>query len=436
MSWRSRSIFAVTVSVLLFACAAPASSAAASAAAVTQIEFWTFPIGDFGNPDTVNDFMDRFMEANPDIRVSVDYLSYGNGDDQVSAAINADTAPDVIMEGPERLVTSWGSEGVMADLGDLWSAEATADINATSPVIAEACRSREGIYYEYPLCMTAHCMAINYQVFEQAGALADLDLENRTWTTDGFIDACRKIAASGLTETPGIVYCGGQGGDQGTRALVTNLYDASFTNADHTAYTINSEQGVKALQLLVEMTREGIFSYNASIVAADELKLFAAGKTAMTLAWNSSNEKNYAGQVDFTPYAMCFPSEDGNAQLAAGLWGFGIFDHQDEKRAEAARRLIRFLCDDSDQAAGSVRATGFFPVRSSLGNLYADTEEQERMNVYWRMMSSVGDYYSITPGWTAQRAAWWNMLQQVFNGADVQTAADQYAAIANRAAGK
>jgi len=284
--------------------------------------------------------------------------------------------------------------------------------------------------------MTAHCMAINYQVFEQAGALSDLDPESRTWTTDGFVDACRKIAAAGLVETPGIVYCGGQGGDQGTRALVTNLYDASFTDASHTAYTINSTAGVRALQLLVDMTREGIFSYNASIAAAEELQQFADGRIAMTLAWNSSNEKNYADQISFTAYPMCFPSADGKAQLSAGIWGFGVFDHQDERRAEASRRLIRFLCDDPGQAADSVRASGFFPVRSSLRTIYENTEDQDRMAVYSSMMSEVGDYYSITPGWAAQRTAWWNMLQQIFNGADVQSAADQYVKIADRAAGK
>ena len=49
---------------------------------------------------------------------------------------------------------------------------------------------------------------------------------------------------------PGIVYCGGQGGDQGTRALAYNLYNAKFTNDEHTEYTIGSEAGIKGLTLL------------------------------------------------------------------------------------------------------------------------------------------------------------------------------------------
>ena len=71
-------------------------------------------------------------------------------------------------------------------------------------------------------------MAINYEVFEQAGALQYLDEETRTWTTDDFVKAMETIRDSGLAAVPGILYCGGQGGDQGTRALVNNLYSGTY----------------------------------------------------------------------------------------------------------------------------------------------------------------------------------------------------------------
>lgn len=49
-----------------------------------------------------------FNKEYPDIQVTVGYLDYQTGDEQVSAAIAAGTTPDVIMEGPERLVAGWG----------------------------------------------------------------------------------------------------------------------------------------------------------------------------------------------------------------------------------------------------------------------------------------------------------------------------------------
>ena len=44
-----------------------------------------------------------------------------NGDDQVKTAIEGGSAPDLVMEGPERLVANWGAKGLMVDLSDLWT---------------------------------------------------------------------------------------------------------------------------------------------------------------------------------------------------------------------------------------------------------------------------------------------------------------------------
>jgi len=423
---------------IIFAVACKSTSADKKDASrnVTSISFWTYPIGNFSDSGTVNKFIRAFNKKYPDIKVNVEYLNYNNGDDQVIAAMEAHTTPDVIMEGPERLVSNWAARGHMLDISDMWTAEKLKNINKTSSETAQACRGSDGKYYEYPLCITAHSMAINYQIFKKAGALKYLDLKNRTWTTAGFIQACKKIADSGLVDSPAVIYCGGQGGDQGTRALVTNLYNASFTNAAHTRYTINNAAGIRALKTLTDMKKRGYITCNSNIQASDELKLFAAEKTAMTFAWNASNEANYVSDPGFTPYAMTFPSDSGQPELCSGIWGFGIFDNGSDERASAARKFIHFICDDSSQAAVSVRATGFFPSDSSLGNVYEGTAQETLMSTYSDMQKYIGDYYSITPGWAAQRTAWWNMLQQIFSGTDPETAADLYVKISNNAADK
>lgn len=435
---RIRMIFLVAVlAALLFVGVMPAPSLATEQAsqAKTEISLWVYPIGQFGDPATVDRFIEAFNRRYPDISVTVEYLDYAYGDDQVSAAIAAGRAPDIVMEGPERIVSNWGAKGVMADLTDMWTDDTIRDISTDGTLVVDACRSSEGVYYEYPLCKSAHCMAINYEVFEKAGALQYLDLDNRTWTTEGFRKACEAVAASGLVKTPGVIYCGGQGGDQGTRALVSNLYGARFTNDEHTAYTINSPAGVHALETLDSMVGDGSLSCNGDIQAKDELALFTKGSTAMTFAWNSSNEENYASKVDFTPFAMTFPTDQKTPSLCAGIWGFGVFDNSDGARIDAAKTLIRFLCDDGEQGRQSVQATRFFPVRASLGDIYSGTPDEKRMNVYGSLLRYTGDYYNITPGWAAQRTVWWNMLRQVFSGTDPQQAADWYASIANKAIG-
>lgn len=403
-------------------------------AVAADITLWTYPVGKFGDSATVDGIIVAFNEAYPDINVSVEYLDYTSGDDQVTAAIEAGTTPDLVLEGPERLVANWGAKGKMVDISDLWTDEAKADIVANSAAVEAACKSADGIYYEYPLCMTTHTMAINYEVFEQADALQYIN-EDRTWTVENFEKALQAVKDSGLVQETGIVYCGGQGGDQGTRALAMNLYNAQWTDAAHTEYTMNSEAGVKGLQQLADWCEAGILSYDAGIVASDELQLFANGTTAMTFCWNAANQASYASQVTFTPYPVAFPSEDGTPELCGGIWGFGIFDNGDAAKIAAAKEFIKFVCDDETQGPASVAVTGFFPVKASFGNIYAGTEDEERMTVFAGFAQWLGDYYNVTPGWAEQRTEWWNLLQRIFNGGDVQTEADLYNANCKAAIG-
>ena len=100
------------------------STAASAAASSTSIKLWTYPIGGWGNDETVQGLVSSFNAKYPDIKVTVEYLDYTNGDDQVNTAIEGGSAPDLIMEGPERLVANWGAKGVMAPLNDLWTDDA------------------------------------------------------------------------------------------------------------------------------------------------------------------------------------------------------------------------------------------------------------------------------------------------------------------------
>ena len=100
-----------------------------------------------GKDETVQELISSFNAKYPDIKVTVEYLDYTNGDDQVNTAIEGGSAPDLIMEGPERLVANWGKKGVMAPLNDLWTDDAKKDIYAS---VESACKNEAGDYYEYP----------------------------------------------------------------------------------------------------------------------------------------------------------------------------------------------------------------------------------------------------------------------------------------------
>lgn len=406
---------------------APAASEAApeAPAAATEISLWTYPIGDWGKQEVVDKLLADFNAKYPNIKVTVEYLTYADGDDKVNTAIEGNAAPDIVMEGPERLVANWGAKGKMVDLADLWTDEVKADTFAS---VEAACHNDAGAYYEYPLCMTAHCMAINKTVFEETGAWQYVDAETHTWTTENFLKAVQTLYDAGYKNV-GAVFCSAQGGDQGTRALYNNLYGGTFTNAEHTAYTMNSPENVKALETLYN--QDGI-NFDASINGGEEADLFAQGVLQMAFCWNAATHAARTEVIgeNFEVFPMAFPSENGtDTQLCGGIWGFGIFDNGDAAKVEAAKTFIKWVCDEN--TTESVKTSGFWSVRQSAEDPYGDDPLK---SVYGTFMQYMGDYYAVTPGWTEARAAAWNMLQQIGTGTPVQEAADAFVETANAAA--
>ena len=397
------------------------------------IEMWPFNIGAFTDAAAWDEIIAAFNEEYPNITVVVNPVNYQDGDQRLTTAITSHEAPDIVFEGPERLIGTYAREGLLVSLDDLWD-DGAADIADGVRNVSQL----DGTYYMYPLSLATHCMAINYEVFEAADALKYIDDETRTWTTDDFVAAMaaiRDAAAAGTVNvaTPGIIYCGAQGGDQGTRALVNNLYSDYFVTEDGSSYNANSANNVKALELLQSMVADGSLSANASFQASDELQAFANQTCAVTFCWNYSNYNQYASQTQFTPYAVAFPSDDGTPELEmAGPYGFCVFDNGDDARAEAAKTFIKFVCDDAETGVLAAQTTGFFPVHADWGDIYADAEDADIRAPFSLMGNYVGRYYNLTGGWTEQRSLWWPLLTDIMlNGADVQTAADAYVEAAN-----
>ena len=370
------------------------------AAENVEISLWTYPIGNWVDEATVAGLIADFNAVYPNITVKVEYLDYTNGDDKVNTAIEGNQAPDIIMEGPERLIANWGAKGLLVDLKDLVPA-------GTYESVAATCTSANGEMYELPVCMITHCMAINRDAFEAAGALQYLNEETRTWNSvEDFFKAVQAVYDAG-NEYVGTIYCGGQGGDQGTRALITNIGGGTYTNADHTAYTYASTENATALSRL--FAQDGI-TFDPAIVASDEITAFVNGTFKMAFCWNISQEVNNADALTFDVLPMAFPS-DSTPSLQGGIWGFGVFNNGDDAKIEAAKTFIKFMTESDEQYFKAVAASTFAPCR----DLANSADLNPLLPEYTIVAPMMGDYYQITTNWTQARTEWWNMLQRVMN---------------------
>ena len=416
--------------------------------AVIELTLWTFPAGDWGDPAAVETLLTQFNSVYPDIHVTVQCLDEATGDDKLSTAVDGGVSPDILLAQPDRLIKAWGAEGMLADLSDMWDDADKQEVNAACQSV---CFTRDGKCYAYPFAMNVQCMAINYDAFVTAGADQYIDLETRTWTTEQFTQAVKALQSK-YGETVAAVYCSGQNGDQGTRALVTNLYGGQFANDSYTGYVANSEANQQALTLLRDT--KGI-EFDDAINGQEEAALFYHESLKMSFCWSLAQQlaetvdepteeggepvvhpagKTVNGQtIEF----MAFPTDPEISQprLQGDIWGFGVFDNGDQERIEAAKLLIRFFADGQG-ASAAVKAAGCFPVRDTvdgadLRNIWAGSDV---MTEYAKLTDFLSGYDALTPGWASARTEWWNMLQRVGNGGDVVLETDTLVENANAAA--
>ena len=272
--------------------------------------------------------------------------------------------------------------------------------------------------------MATHCMAINKRIFEEADALKYLNLTNYTWTTENFFRAVDAVYRSGHKNILSI-YCKNKSGDQGSRALITNLYGGTYTDKSHLLYTIDSPKNMAAITSLI--SSHGI-SIDPTLSSADEINKFRHGELAVSICWNPSYHTDTsigpAGKTstgdEIIP--MHFPSLSGASKLAGGIWGFGIFDNKDKNKIKAAKIFIDYMANDEDGVRAAVKASHVFPVHKELTNIYSGSKIGKAMDTFSRcFMLSMGDYYQVTPGWPEVRSLWYETLQGIAGGNDIRT---------------
>ena len=404
----------------------------ATAEGMTEITWWAFPTftQDGDNPAGTyeQEIIDAFEAKNPDIKVKLETIDFTSGPEKITAAIEAGTVCDVLFEAPGRII-SYAQNGKLVALDDMFTEEFVKDVD--NEALINSCKSGDS-YYMYPISSAAFCMAVSKNALEEAGAMDCINLEgDRTWTTEQFEEMMKKLSEAGFMG--GTVYCSGQGGDQGIRAFVTNLYDSSVTDPEITTYTLNDEGGVKAMTKIKEWVDNGYMLNGSAYNGGEDVDQFVAGNTAFTTLWSpglASQRAETLKENGIEAIALPFPSEDGTPALEYLVNGFCVFDNGDEARAEASKKFIDFICNDEEWGPKNVVKTSVFPVRQSMGDLY---EGNEDMSFYASLTKYYSPYYNTIPGFAEMRTYWFPMLQAVINGdSEPKAALDDFAAKANQ----
>lgn len=377
----------------------------------TEITWWAFPVftqekANDGVGTYEKEIIKAFEKANPDIKVKLETIDFKSGPEKITTAIEAGTAPDVLFDAPGRII-QYGKNGKLAELNDLFTNDFVKDVNNNQIIQASKAGDKA---YMYPISSAPFYMALNKKMLKEAGVL---DLVKEGWTTADFEKVLKALKAKGYT--PGSLFSNGQGGDQGTRAFISNLYGGSVTDDKVTKYTTDSPNFVKGLNKAVSWIKDGLMTNGSQFDGGADIQNFANGQTSYTVLWAPAQKGIQAKLLKASGVEVVevpFPSDNRKPALEYLVNGFGIFNNKDKKKVEAAKKFVKFIADDKKWGPKNVVRTGAFPVRSSFGKLYND----KRMETISTWTKYYSPYYNTIDGFAEMRTLWFPMLQSVSNG--------------------
>ena len=394
-----------------------------------EIDFWDFP--NFSSESGVaGDFeknlIAAFEKEYPTIKVNFKLISFAEGPAEIEAAIADGKAPDIVYDAPGRIII-WAERGLLEPLDDVLATEKPYITTGLLSVSA----GKDRRTYMYPMHEGAFSMAFNKEMLEDMG-LIDLlpyNRRDRSWSLDEYEKLLTAIKGKLSGEqTPGVFYYKTQGGDQGTRAFLMNLYgNVSLLNGDYSKYTFNSVNAVKNVEWTVNAMKKGLFLDGADKTSNDAIGMFVESKAAHTILYSPQLNKMYNGKrkykgKDFTPIFMPFPNNSGAPSLEFLAGGACIFNNGNAEKIKAAKKFLHFAATDKVWGKKLVDATGGFPASSKIE---IETEDPEILynSVLQRFF---GQYYNDITGFSEMRGYWNTALKEAVAGKDIQTVLNKF----------
>jgi len=275
----------IVMSLLLGACAQATPTTAPAAdepAPQTQPEATTAPVAEqttikvmsffaYDNPEVETAVVKAFEEKNPDIKVEFESVPMSDIFLKYKTLIAGDVAPDVMAMNFDNAYV-FGAMGALEPL-DEWITKGGYDTSTIFKSTLDMFKV-EGVQYSLPATFSDVVLFYNKDLFDAAG----LEYPQRDWTQDDLITAAKALTA----DTNGDGKIDQWGYTFPWWPVVLEMYNASIWSKDGTTCTLNSPEGVKAIQSIVDARYDGKFSPTADQLAEQgDWDMFIAGKLAM-----------------------------------------------------------------------------------------------------------------------------------------------------------
>lgn len=327
-----------------------------------SISFWNGLTGSDGV--TLNEMLAQFVEENPEISVTTEIVAWDTLYAKLQAAFVAGNPPDVFMLHASE-IPQFGSYGVLKDLTPWYTSGGGWFPDDDVSEITYAGMMYEGQLVGIPLDNHGRGLWINNDLFEAAGLDPNMDPPT---TYEGWVELFQQLtldangnnAASPDFDPENVVQWGYAVGEWPRVNFLGAIVQegGSFASEDGATITVNSPEGIAALQKAVDL----VYEYHVSPPAAgfDTWNAFGAGTLAVipTGTWF----RNFAvDQTDINSQAWPAPQfgEQPGTWFGAHTWMVPV--GLEGEKLDAVETLIQWVSEN--QVAWA--ASGQVPARLS-----------------------------------------------------------------------
>ncbi len=362
------------------------------------------------------DFQKEFNDANGNINLTVEVVSWNDIYTVVNTRLGGNNAPDILNI---DVFADYQADDLLLPAQDYVSEETYAkfyDAFLEQSVV-------DGTVWAIPDLASARAMYYNEDILEAAGVEVPT-----TW--DELKAACEAIKAYDSSIYPwGIDMTT----DEGQAAFAYYIWNngGDFTDADGN-WTLNSPENVEAIEYAIDLVNAGLTNSDPATDTRYDLQdMFGAGKVAMVIGPNSIPTyiaDNYAKantpeeeQINYNFAAI--PTNGGNPSVSAGVMDrFMCFDndHSDEK-IEAIKTFFDFFYED-ERYSDWVLMEGFLPATKAGGEIVASSDPS--MAPWVDIVGSCKFYPTAKAEWADVKQGVINAEQQALLGGSVQELLD------------
>lgn len=288
-----------------------------------------------------------FEELNPNIKVDIETVGFGDYFTQMQTRIVGGTAPDAFELNYENFV-AYMKLGVLEDLGPYFEKNNF----DTSAIYEQALQafSDDGKQFGMPASFSNVVLIYNKNLFDQAGA----DYPTKDWTWKEMNEAAVKIRALGDN-----IFGIHQGVHFHEFYKAVQQNGGSLFNKDGTEFTINTPENIETLKHMADRINvTNVMASEAQLSGIGDWELFKDGRLGMILTGVWAFPDFTANIVDFE---WDIEVEPGNIQKATHFFTNGLVVNKDSKQKDAAYKWVEFMSASREAAEIRIEANWELP---------------------------------------------------------------------------